>query len=270
MDRNEMDIRIFLRFLIFLFGLLSFSVYAEDNPCTGANYLLSLVNRPSILESPCTVPVHQALLEMGYTYEQLRPVGDLNFFPQAVFRVGIPNDFEVDFVAPNYVQLNIDPRAGFTPFLVSLKHLLYIDTKWVASIEAAVIFPSGSYYYGSEYPGAQVNAIASYNINDIWSVVSFLGYSSTSSPRALGGGSFNSINPVIDLVWTKDKLSIYGEVSAQTKSGLYQGGGMNTDLGIIYLLRPYLTIDVEVSHRVFGSYGNFNDYVGGGLAILFG
>lgn len=241
----------------------------EDNPCNGPNALLALVNRPSVLESACTVPEKNVVLEMGSFYEFLTDSGTQNNLPQAVFRYGLSTSFEFDVTIPNYIHQTVDPKAGFTAAALSLKHELFVHEKWLSSIEGVCILPSGSDAFGAQNPGGVFNSITTYNLTDVLGVTAMVGISALPQSQLNGGGNYFSVNPIILLSWSKDKTSIYGEVSGQTKTAVDEGSGFNFDMGLIYLVKQNITVDIEYAHRLSGNLGGYNHYVGAGFAIQF-
>jgi hypothetical protein len=96
-----------------------------------------------------------------------------------------------------------------------------------------------------------------------------LGVSSVSLSIDAGGGRISSINPDLVLSWTKGKISIYGEVYGQSKTGPQEGSGFNSDAGIIYLLKKNIEIDIEMGRCISGQLFGFSRYIGTGISIEF-
>lgn len=72
-----------------LFGLATcIQANAVTDPCDS---LLNLVNRPTVADSACVVPVHKVEMEFGTQYQRLyqSPNHQLNY-PQSVLRFGLP------------------------------------------------------------------------------------------------------------------------------------------------------------------------------------
>lgn len=84
-----------------------------------------------------------------------------------------------------------------------------------------------------------------------------------------GGKRYTSVNPDLVLSWTKEKISVYGEIYGQSKTGPQNGSGFNADAGILYLIRKNIVIDLEAGHRLSGVLGGFSHYVGTGISIQF-
>lgn len=246
----------------------NYAQISSVNTCVGANAMLSLVNRPSMLDSVCTVPEHEAILEVGYAHQNLLGGGTEYNLPQAVFRYGLPDYFEFAALLPNYYHQSVAPTSGFGFTSLAIKHELMANEKLAVSLEGLCAPPSGSRGFGSQDPSGAVNGIINYNFTEELSTTIMLGVSSISQPILEGGGSYKSFNPIALLSWTKDKVSVYTEVFAQTKTGVFEGAGVNMDMGILYLVRKNITIDFSLGHRISGNLGGYNHYLGFGGAFL--
>lgn len=241
-----------------------------DDPCGGSSAFLNLVNRPSVGDSACVVPFKQAILEAGYQYQKLNPTGYQQNYPEAQFRLGIPANTELNMTLPTYVTQSVAPQSGYTPTIVGIKHELGYTKNWVVTVESLFALPTGSANFGSDGLGVAINGIANYTLNSLIDFTFMLGASTQTQPSNSGGQRFTSINPDMVLSYAlTSKANLYGEVYGQSKTGPNQGSGFNFDGGILYLLRPFVTVDLEFGQRISGNLGGFNHYVGTGIAILF-
>lgn len=253
--------------------LISSNLFAQvnaDSPCGSSANLLSLVDRPTVSVSACTVPEKNIIVEYGYQYMQLLGSGIMHNLPEMEIRFGLPDNFEFVLYPPNYYNESVYPRVGFGPTSLAVKHILASGSKWVASVDLYTILPSGSAFWGSQKPGGDISGILTYNLSNEISMSGEFGVSSTSLPVNYGGISFNSFNSDIVLSWNKDKLSLYVEAYGQSKTSPYDGSGYNSDAGIIYLFRKNIAVDLEVGQRLSGALGGFNTYFGTGISIQFG
>ena len=97
------------------------------------------------------------------------------------------------------------------------------------------------------------SAVASYDLNNKFSINGQLSLSSTSESRFYSGERFSSISPDVLLTWKlREYIQIYGELYGQSKTGVNQGNGVLTDVGILYLAANNLVLDLEVGHRING------------------
>lgn len=243
----------------------------NTNPCDG---LLALVNRPTGADSACVVPSGNVVTEMGYEYQTLHPQnGWLTFYPQLSLRFGLPKDFELFILPPNYTHLRQPDytTGGLSTMTIGAKHQFgYYQDKWLISAEALLILPGGSAGFGSAHLGATTNAIIDYSFNQALSAMLLLGVTSQTLPVNVGGGRFFSIDPDLILCWQPiNSINLYGEVYGQTKTAPNQGAGWNTDVGLLYLLNKHVEVDFEAGRRISGNLAQLNYFVGAGFAIWF-
>lgn len=258
--------------IAFISAALAFQASADNlvNPCSGSSALLNIIDRPTVGDSVCVVPNKQAVLEVGYQYQQLTHSGYAQNFPEAVFRLGLPSDNEFVILLPNYNYQTTTPRAGFGATTLGLKHMLGYTATLTTSVEGLLTLPSGSDGFGSHSLGAAANGVISYTLNPQFSLTFMLGISSQTQSSASGGGRYTSINPDLVLSYLpKEKLLFYVETYAQTYTSPTSGTGANMDTGFVYLLQPHITLDIEIGQRITGSLAGFEHYVGTGAAILF-
>jgi hypothetical protein len=241
---------------------------AYDDPCGG---LLNLVDRPSNLDSVCSVPFNQGMLEMGYQYQELyKPDGQQHNLPTAEVRIGLPANNELSVILPNYIHQNRVPHYGNTATTVILKHEIGYNQTWVGAVEALVTLPDGSSSFGSNGVGTSINAIASYTINPKLNLTFSLAGSTQTTPSQSGGQRYTTVNP--DVVFTyspSEKCDVYAEVFGQSKTGPGESSGFNTDAGVLFLINPHWEIDFEIGQRISGALNSLNHFIGTGTALLF-
>lgn len=250
------------------------SVFADtvDDPCGGPSAFLSIVDRPTIGDSVCAVPFKKAVLELGTQYLNLiHSTGHEQNFPEAEFRLGLPANNEFVLLLPNYIHQSITPGSGFSATTVGIKHGIGYTKNWAAALEGLFTLPNGSAAFGSKGLGATFNGILSYTLNPKVNMTFMLGGSTETQSSLEGGQRFSSINPDMILTYSLNpKTDLYGEVYGQSKTGPGNGSGFNFDGGIIYLLLPRFTIDLEIGQRISGNLGGFERYIGAGMAMGFG
>jgi len=249
------------------------NIFADttDDPCGGPSALLNIVDRPTIGDSACVVPVKKAVLEFGYQYQKLsHAAGHQQNFPETEFRLGIPAHNELVILLPNYIHQSMIQRSGFSAATIGIKHEIGYTKNLVATVESLFTLPNGSAAFGNKGLGAALNGIASYTVNSVLNLTFMLGGSTETTSSADGGQRFTSINPDIVLTYSLNpKVDLYGETYGQSKTGPGAGSGFNFDGGIIYLLYPALTVDLEFGQRISGDLGGFDHYIGTGMAIEF-
>lgn len=273
------------RFFLYFFLLLVIPagvVFAEEDktvpqdPCAGASALFSLIDRPTISDSACSVPVGRTILEMGFQHTVLRgQAGRVDIFPQAEVRFGLPGRNELFFLLPDYNRQRAHDLAertseGLSAFSFGLKHEIGYTRKWLAAFEASIIIPSGGSDFGSDGLGGTFNGIIEYSLGKQFAFDIQLGLSSETSPASTGGKRFESFNSNIVATWQPSgRLQFYGEVYGKSSTGPGEGAGYNFDGGIQYLITRFWEIDVERGIRLTGNLSGLNNYIGAGMAFLF-
>ena len=259
--------------LFFVLMSCSTAAWADGNtdPCTGPLALLSIVDRPTVGDSACTVEYKKGVLELGVQAQKIYPGRGYQYnLPEAELRLGLPAQTELIFLLPDYIHQSVTPHSGFTASVVGIKHRVSSSATLQTAVEGLFTLPTGSSNFGSHGLGVALNGVASYNVTPAFNFTFMLGVSTEAEPSNLGGQHATSVNPdAVATLSLNDKTDIYLEVYGQSKTAPGQGSGFNSDGGLIYLLMPSMTVDVEIGQRISGSLGGFSHYIGTGMAIAF-
>ncbi|KTC67972.1 hypothetical protein Lbir_2574 [Legionella birminghamensis] len=269
---NIKNTLIWLALLIPVTLIFSGTAAADEpiSPCSGPTAFLNLIDRPNYADSSCTVPYKSVIIESGYQYQRLTDSdGSLQTYPNLETRFGLPANNELYILWPTYNQQSFSPRYGNSETMAGLKHMLVNNDQWIIAVEAEIFLPDGSAAYGSKSTGAGANAILTYSINDKWSFTTMLGVSSLTESRYNGGERYNNFIPDLVLSYSlSDRLSAYGEVYGETKTGPGEHSGFNADAGILFLIRPSIIIDINAGQRISGYPGSFENYFGAGISFM--
>jgi hypothetical protein len=247
-------------------------VFADnDDQCSGPTAMLSIIDRPTVGDSACTVANKKGIIELGIQSQKIYPGRGYQYnLPDAEVRIGLPQQNEFVFVLPNYIHQSVAPHSGYTASVIGIKHRVSSTKTLQTAVESLVTLPTGSSNFGSKGFGVALSGIASYNATPALNVTFMLGVSTQAQPSNMGGQYSTSINPDAVITYSiNDKTDIYLETYGQSKTGPGQGSGFNSDAGIIYLLLPNMTVDAELGQRISGTAGGFSHYIGTGMAIGF-
>ncbi len=243
------------------------------DPCSGSSALLAILDRPTVSDSACTVPYHQAVLEMGYQYASLTGGGSADNFPEAEWRFGLPFHNEFVFLPPNENRQHIPGASsleGFSATTIGIKHEVGYTRRWLGAVESLFTLPSGSPGFGSAGLTVALNGILSYATSANTSVSLQLGATSQTNPVLAGGGRYASVNPDVTFTWQpRWDLQLYGEVFGQSRTGPGLGAGFDADGGVQYLVTPDWEVDLEEGTRLSGNLGGFTHYFGAGTGLIF-
>lgn len=260
------------------FAVLIFLIYVnasgEQIPplCAGGvNQLLTLVDRPSIAYSPCTVPKQLILIESGYNYAQVIPRNNAHIVPQTEIRIGIMNNSEIDIFPPQYIYQFPIKASGFTSSSIGLKHVAYYDEHQLITLQGYITPSSGSDYYGTRSTGFLINAIYNYGFDSGVSISTLAGLLSSADSPNQDNQRFYSFNPIVVLGWSlSDKLAPYIELYGQSKTASNEGWGLSMDTGFNYLVAKNLTVDMEYGQSISGGISGIKRYIGAGFVLLIG
>ncbi|MGH8283045.1 MAG: transporter [Gammaproteobacteria bacterium] len=249
------------------------------DPCAGSGALLSLVDRPTVGDSPCTVPDRQTLLEAGVVrYVPHDASGYSLGYPQLELRFGLPADNELVLLPPNLNRVVMPLPGGGNQILsggsasvLGLKHEFGYNAQWLWTGEALATLPSGSPDFGSAATGYALNGIVSDSLTPVFALTLMLGVTHlAASANVQAGAYYWSLNPDLVATWqTSESWQWYAEVYGQSHTGPGEGMGYNADGGIQYLVTPRFELDAEIGQRLSGNLGGWSHYLGVGFALLF-
>jgi Putative MetA-pathway of phenol degradation len=247
-----------------------------DDPCDG---LLSVLDRPTVADSPCVVKPGQAVVEMGYQNGPVKgsDISHLSFLPQAELRFGLPDNWELKVFPPNYLFATQRAFAGggqikgFGDTAFGIKHEFGYSNGFVFAADAKVIVPTGDTAFSDGGVEANVQGIISYSVTPKLGISGMLGVSTLTNRGADGSVTrFTSMNP--DLVVTyllTDKLQLYSELFGNTVTSPGQGPNLTIQGGVQYLLAPSVEVDASVGTLLLGPAGLQSSYFNVGLGLQF-
>ncbi len=252
--------------ILFAITLNAFAAPIE-NPCKGVS-LLSLTQRGDVTNSPCVLPPKAFMLQTGY--QQYRQAVSMQVYPQTALLMGLPANSELMILLPTFNQQSIGPVSGFSATTAGVNHLVNYGQKFVTGVEILITPPGGSDAFGNQGLDVLVNGIVSYLVDSKTILTLMVGGNTATEARFAGGRRFNSVNPSLSLSYApEEKLNTFIEVFVQTKTTPDSGANYNVDTGILYLLTPNVVLDVEVAQQLGHENSSFNQYVGGGVTLLF-
>lgn len=179
-----------------------------------------------------------------YEYQTFKPVGTLESYPEIEIRIGLPGSSELRFLLPNYLQLKEPSIAGTQPLLLSSKHQAYQGGNWLVSVDVELAFPGGSSEFGSSKMQGSLSGIASYAINDKWSLNTMLEWSSFTEPPILNSERYNVFSPDLSVNYSaSDRVVLFSELFWQSAVGVNEPGVTVADAGFLYMINPHFEVD---------------------------
>ncbi len=194
----------------------------------------------------------------------------MRVYPQTALYIGLPANSELEIFLPTFNQQSIGPVSGFSATAAGVKHIVNYGQKWVAGVEIIMTPPGGSDAFGNQGLDVLVTGMVSYLVDSKTTLSLMLGGNTATGASIAGGRRFNSVNPSLELSYAPvEKLDVFIEVFARTKTTADFGANYNVDTGILYLLTPNVVLDVEVAQQLGHESASFNQYVGGGVTVRF-
>jgi len=284
--------RQFFLFQVFIIGAAIFSflhltaVFAAGNdsdvipdPCAGQVALLSILDRPTVSDSSCTVKPGKAVLETGIqdTFMNGRGVKSEQYtYPYAEIRAGLPGNNEIKFFPPNYNILtypgsNLPSVSGYDDSGIGFKHEFGYTKNLTYSADILITFPSGTNGFQNYGTDVTVNGQFTYALTDALSVEFAPGISSLTSLSDNGNPQrFFSFNPDFVAAYQfNPSFQLYGEIFRNSAQGAALSGNYWFDGGVQYLITQNIEIDAEYGIFLDPPSGSSGHYIGFGTGIMF-
>lgn len=261
-----------MRFFLSLLSLFaSFALAYADAPalCQGEDALLAISDRPSIAYSACPVPKKTLYLESGYNTQLLIADSLGQQFPQSEVRYGLNDTTELTFFPPTYNTQRRPTFSGFGQVSFGGKQVLNSNDSHIWTAQAILGLPDGSQAYGSGQYNLTINSIYTHSLPHEAAITGIIGISKTSTVPVDGNTTFYSVNPIIlfSPPTIAERFAPYVEFYGQSKLAPDENWGINFDAGILYLVRPWMTVDIVYGHRLLRAVNDVEQFFGGGFVI---
>ncbi len=247
--------------------------------CAGPSALLTVLDRPTISDSVCSVKKNNVLAELGYDYqvETGTHFGTLQTLPQLELRYGAGDNVELKLFPPNYL-LQSTFAAGKTGSLdgfgdagLGMKYEFRYGERWGIATDTAITIPSGSKGFTGKGTGVILNGIVAYNLNADIGIGFQLGVYRLFNPAY--AGQETTVNPIIvvsdQLNEITENLQLYAEcynaIDVQHNTGI----ASYIDSGVQYLLLPNVEVDFEAGHNLSDLSSDAVTYIGFGTGLEF-
>jgi hypothetical protein len=244
---------------------------APPDPC---GPILSIVTRPTVTTSVCTVRYGHALLETGYTNAVTTGAADsvTASYPQLFARIGIGQHLEFDFTPPSF-QRTSSPNvvaSGWTDVGLGAKYEMGYTSKAVWGLSAAVSTPTGDPGFSAGASQYIVNANWSYSFNSEWAAAGTLGFDALAGPNAAGMTQrYGALVPSAEITAAVSEDSqVFAEYAFFSRSGPALGSKSIIDFGYQGDLGARVQFDIEYGFQPTIIEGQRQHYVGAGLSFM--
>ena len=238
----------------------------DPAPCLN---LFQLVSRPTVTTAACAVRPRRVLLEAGYTNQTTSALtgGNLTTYPQALLRIGLFRNNELDLFVPSASRQSSPAPAttGLGDSAAGYHYQLPVMGKAIIGFNSFVTFPTGAIGFTAGGTGLTLNVDWAYSFSPRIGLSGTLGYSAQSAqtggglPQTVGTAfrRFAAFNPSV--VVTKSlgtTAQAYLEVFGTTKTSPGGSGRYLYDAGVQKQLSANLQVDLSAGQTFTPSSGN--------------
>jgi opacity protein-like surface antigen len=244
-----------------------------QDPCGS---IASLVDRPTVTTSPCTVRPRHALLENGWTNTVTTGPsgGNTASYPQSLLRVGTFDPrLEFTFAPPSFNRSSVGGSSigGWSDINLGAKYELGYTSKAVWGVGASASLPTGSRAFtagNAQYSG-DVNW--AYSMNTAWSLAGTVSANALSAYNAAGIAQsyFACIPSVVLTASLPRSSSIFVEYAYYSRSAPNAGAKSLIDAGYTRDIGSNVQLDVEYGDSPTQLNAQTQHYVGAGLSFLY-
>jgi hypothetical protein len=235
---------------------------------------MSIVTRPTVTTSTCTVRYGHALLETGYINTVTTGTGGgvTAGYPQPFARIGIGHGLEFSFTPPSYERTSVGDAfaSGWSDVNFGAKWEMGYTAKAVWGVNAFVSTPTGGTGFTAGAPEYTGNFNWGYTLNSVWSAAGTLGFNWLAAPNAAGQTQrYTAFIPSLEMTAALSGTSqAFGEYAYFNHAGPALGAKSIIDFGYQRDLNPHLQFDVEYGFQPTPVEGQRMHYVGAGLSFM--
>lgn len=246
---------------------------AIPDPCGS---ILSIVTRPTVTTSVCTVRPGHVLVENGYTNTVTTgPAGGVTAsYPQTFIRIGTSvRHLELAVTPPSGNRSSIGGATveGTSDVNLGVKYEAGYTARALWGVNAQVSAATGSPAFTSGGTQYIFNANWAYTLSPVFGVAGTFGYNWLTGFAATGHVQrFNSFVPSLTVTALLTPASeLFVEDAYFTHAGLGVGEKNLIDGGVIHDFGPNIQFDAEYGFVPTPVNGQRQQYVGAGLSLMF-
>jgi hypothetical protein len=244
-----------------------------SDPCGSIS---SIVTRPSVTTSVCTVRAHHVLLENGWQNTTVTGPGGgaIANYPQSYARLGSSDSaVEYDFTPPSAERSSTGGTVagGVSDVGGGMKWELGYGARWSYGANFAVTFPTGSHAFTAGAPQYTGNFNWGYTVNPTISLAGTVGVNSLAGFGSTGSVQrYLAVIPSLDVEFSLPaSTSAFVEYAYFSQAGIGLGGKSLIDGGISHDFGPNVQADAEYGDQLTTLLGQRQHYIGAGLSFIF-
>ncbi|MBV8639432.1 MAG: hypothetical protein JO322_15230 [Candidatus Eremiobacteraeota bacterium] len=243
-----------------------------NDPCGS---IISIVTRPTITTSVCTVRPDHGLVENGYTNSVTTGVGGgttINY-PQSFVRFGVGRHMELAFSPPSFerTSLNDTLASGSSDMAFGAKWEIGYNAKAAWGAGFLISAPTGdpSFTAGATQYSGLINW--SYTISPVFSAAGTVSFNSNSASNA--SGQFQQYSAFIPSLTITASLpgppqQLFGEYVYYSHAGPALGTKSLIDVGYVRDFGEHVQFDIEWGFQPTVINGQKLHYFGAGLSLM--
>ena len=242
-----------------------------QDPCAA---LSSLVSRPTVSTSPCSVKPGALLIETGYTNTTTSGTGaaETVLYPQATLRVAAARNLEFDLAPSSIERVSGSPVVtGLTDTSLGAKYEIGYSSKVLYGVNVVYTTTSGSPATSDNGDGVLANLNGTLTLSPAVGLFATVGYNAQSAGSRVAPARYHGIDPSLGA-----SISLpLGFVAAvegfgQSSTGPGLGGRYGVDGAIEHDVGSRLQLDVNYDAYPGVTNGAHLHAVGFGAAYLIG
>jgi hypothetical protein len=243
------------------------------NPCGS---ILSIVTRPTVTTSVCTVQTGRVLVENGYTNTVTTgPGGGVTVaYPQSLLRIGTADPkFELDATPPSFERSSLAGATigGSSDVGLGAKYELGYSKRWLYGVNAAITYPTGTQTFSAGDTEFTGSFNWSYTVNSCVGIAGATSFNALSGLNSVGSAQsyFAFIPSLVVTASLPGPSEFFGEYAYFSQAGVGLGGKSLIDLGYVRDLGEHVQLDVEYGFSPTVLAGQKQHYVGAGASFMF-
>lgn len=244
---------------------------APSDPCGS---IISIVTRPSVTTSVCTVREGHVDVENGYSNTTTTGAGGgstINY-PQSFVRVGVGPHMEVSLSPPSFNRTTAGAAlvSGSSDMNFGAKWELGYNSKasWGANVQLSAPTGTPGFTAGATQYTANINW--SYSISSVWSASGTLGFNSLSALN--NAEQYQYYSAFVPSIVFSASLPANSEAFAEyvyfSHAGPGLGGKSLIDFGYIHDWGSHVQFDVEYGFQPTMILGQKMHYFGAGVSFM--
>jgi hypothetical protein len=242
-----------------------------SDPCTSMS---SLVSRPSVATSGCSVKTGDVLIESGYSNMAVGGAGGANTtnYPQPSLRAGMIGKLEFDIDPPSLERQSSTPiRSGDSDAGIGFHYEFGYTDKIVYGTNVVYTIPNGTPAFSANGDGLLLNLDGAYTLSPALGLFSTLGYETQSAGTVSVPARYHAFAPALGLTLTLPAgFDAFVEGFGETASGPGQSGRYAYDFAVQKDVGSRLQLDANLFEYPASSSGPHQAATGIGVSYLIG